>query len=452
MALRGTRAGPRHGSRRGDLPRSSRAVTRWGVKSAAAIEQLSPITRRRSRPLWPIYAAESLASVGTTLLMAGIFFYTKEKLGWGLPENLLLAAAQGVAYVAGSLAATRIAGRFGRRRGLIGIFAFLALVPLLPLAWRSPVWLVIALLMYTFVASLAWPALESLISSDADVHALSRRVGIYNLVWSGTNAVTFAAAGIIIARWSDGMFILPLAAHALSAVLLWRVRATEAMAASAACSASMASEPPHAAPEPQLLAQRTLALWLSRIALPATYVVVYSLMAMMPSLPVIRPLDTATQTIVGCVWMVARCAAFLYLGATIWWHTRPMVLLSAAAVMLVAFIGVAVRPSDVSGFSTQTIDLWAMIAWQIVLGMVMGIIYAGSLYFGMVLSEGSTEHGGYHEALIGLGSILGPGTAALTQWKWPNDLRAGVVAVSCVIGLSVLAATLATFRAKRRRA
>jgi hypothetical protein len=91
-----------------------------------------------------------------------------------------------------------------------------------------------------------------------------------------------------------------------------------------------------------------------------------------------------------------------------------------------------------------------MIAWQVVLGVVMGVIYAGSLYFGMVLSEGSTEHGGYHEALIGLGSVLGPGTAALTQWAWPNDLRAGVIAVSGVISVSVLVAALATVRARRR--
>ena len=62
----------------------------------------------------------------------------------------------------------------------------------------------------------------------------------------------------------------------------------------------------------------------------------------------------------------------------------------------------------------------------------MGMIYSASLYFGMVLSDGSTEHGGYHEALIGLGSILGPGTAALTQLVWRGDIRAGVAAVCCV--------------------
>jgi hypothetical protein len=91
-----------------------------------------------------------------------------------------------------------------------------------------------------------------------------------------------------------------------------------------------------------------------------------------------------------------------------------------------------------------------MVGWQISLGAVMGMIYSASLYFGMVLSDGSTEHGGYHEALIGLGSILGPGTAALTQLVWRGDLRAGVAAVCCIIGLSVVAAGVATAKAAAR--
>jgi hypothetical protein len=81
---------------------------------------------------------------------------------------------------------------------------------------------------------------------------------------------------------------------------------------------------------------------------------------------------------------------------------------------------------------------------------MMGVIYSGSLYFGMVLSDGSTQHGGYHEALIGLGSILGPGSAAVAQWQWPGNLAAGVTAVSCLLGLTLATACIASLRLRPR--
>jgi MFS family permease len=200
------------------------------------------------------------------------------------------------------------------------------------------------------------------------------------------------------------------------------------------------SAPAHATfhPEPALLAQRTQALWLSRIALPSTYVVIYSLSALMPLLPVMKTLDPATRTLVGSTWLVSRWVTFWFLGITVFWHTRPRLLLGAAVLMAVCFIGV-----------TAPIGLLGMIAAQVLLGLAVGMIYTASLYFGMVLSEGSTEHAGYHEALIGLGQILGPGVGALTQWRWPDSLGAGVIAVSSLIALTLIAATVAATKARR---
>jgi hypothetical protein len=207
----------------------------------------------------------------------------------------------------------------------------------------------------------------------------------------------------------------------------------------------------HPAPEPHLLAARTLAMWLARIALPATYVVIFSVMAMMPTLAIMQPLTTAQRTLIGSIWMAARWAAFIVLGATVWWHTRPRLLLLAAAIMLAAFVGVTVRPSELfaAAHGGYALDLASMIFWQIVLGIVLGVIYSASLYFGMVLSEGATEHGGYHEALIGVGCMLGPGAGAATQWLCPGHPRIGVIAVAAVVALSVLAASAATLRARR---
>src|SRR5204862_6784997 len=100
--------------------------------------------------------------------------------------------------------ANKVAQRFGRRRGLIGIYVVLTILSLLAAAGaaRSPAWFVAALLAYVFSCALNWPPLESLAASGTDdAHEISRRVGMYNLVWSGTNALTFALSGAIIAHW-----------------------------------------------------------------------------------------------------------------------------------------------------------------------------------------------------------------------------------------------------------
>ncbi len=172
----------------------------------------------------------------------------------------------------------------------------------------------------------------------------------------------------------------------------------------------------------------------------------------MPTLAVIRGLSPAWQTAFASVWMIARWAAFVLLGATSWWHTRPRALLAASGVMLLAFLGVVLRPCDLGmGIAANAlVDGVLMILCQIALGLCLGMIYAGSLYFGMVLSEGSTEHGGYHEALIGLGSVLGPGAGWLAGWAMPGNSTAVIVAIAGVIFVSVGASMVASIAASTK--
>lgn len=397
------------------------------------------------RAIWPAFVCESLSSVGSSLLMVGVFFYTQRYFGWGLKQNFLLAMGQGAGYAVASLLAHPLAERLGQRRALVAVYAILVLTAIIPLIapWRSLV--LGALLFYGFIVAVNWPILENLVSAGSDAHAMSRRIGVYNLVWAATNAVVFAASGAIIQHWPAGLFVIPAIVHAASGLLILASTRIEPH--------EQAGHGAVAEPEPELLASRTLAMWLARIALPSTYVVIYSLMAMMPSLPVMEPLTTAQRTLVGSVWMAARGFAFLALGATVWWHRRPRLLLLAAAIMLIAFLGVTVQPSVLIAVPYAT-DLASMLLWQVILGVAMGLIYAGSLYFGMVLSQGSTEHGGYHEALIGLGSVLGPGAGAMTQLLGPRSPYYAVAAVSGVIALTVLAAAIKTlrFRLARRAA
>jgi len=82
--------------------------------------------------------------------------------------------------------------------------------------------------------------------------------------------------------------------------------------------------------------------------------------------------------------------------------------------------------------------LAAMAFAQIVLGLSLGTIYSASLYFGMAVSDGSTEHGGYHEALIGLGQIIGPLVGAAIQWIRPGELWPALLGISSIVSLSIV--------------
>jgi MFS family permease len=143
--------------------------------------------------------------------------------------------------------------------------------------------------------------------------------------------------------------------------------------------------------------------------------------------------------LLASVWMISRWFCFVCLGMTVWWHTRPRALLIAAIVIFFAFLGITLIPS-----------LPSMVLWQIMMGIAMGLIYSGSLYFGMVLSDGSTAQNAYHEALIGLGSILGPGCGALAGQLRPGDAHASIIAVAAILWISVLAACAVSLQLRRQ--
>jgi hypothetical protein len=400
-------------------------------------------------PVARLFTIEGMCSIGGNLLQIGIFFYTNRRFGWGLRENFTLATVQGIVYVVGAMLAHALATRVGPRRALVVLYPVLTLTALAPVVNGSPAVVVAALMAYTFVIGLCWPMLESLVAIGIpDPHDLSRRMAAYNVVWAGTAALTLAVNGAIIEYWPVGVFAITAMMHGASALLLivGRPRDVDQTIADAATT-------PHAHfdPEPELLRVRTVALWLSRISVPASYALVYALSALLPSLGPIKQLPTWAATLVGSVWLMSRWTTFLLLGFSTWWHTRPRSLLVAAWVMLIAFGLVAWQPSHFFAQSGLVTDLAWLVACQIAIGISIGLIYSASLYFGMVLSEGSTEHSGYHEALIGLGSIVGPGAGAFAQWLKPGEMTPGVLAVAVVLLLSTLLATSASMSTRRVR-
>ena len=394
--------------------------------------------------------------MAATLLTVGLPFYMSHRFGWGALENFAVAALQGVTYMLGALSAQRISHRWGREKSLLALYACMTTlacaVGINATMARPHVMALLVILETSFMAA-SWPMVESLVSGTGEKSRLSKRLGGYNIVWAITGFIAVAASGAIIQytpAWS--FFGIVATGHFLAGVLIfYRTRSMMLCANDADLSVPPADSAPGSTSQIKPLPNRIdahrhrLALWLSRIALPSTYVIVYSVAPALPSLHAIKQLSPTIATLVGSIWLMARAAAFIITGNTTFWHKRPGLMFVASLTMLFAFLGTIV-PGSLKQLDLAP-ALAAMAMAQIVLGLSLGTVYSASLYFGMAVSDGSTEHGGYHEALIGLGQILGPLVGAIMQWIRPGELWPAIIGISGVVSISIVVEAIVGVRA-----
>ena len=419
----------------------------------------NPVTRffipSLQRGAIALFASEAVNSAAATLLSVGLPFYMNHRFGWGARENFATAACQGTLYVLGALSAKRISQRWKRETSLLALFTAMTVLAMIMGFSADFGWAVPTALLAIFESGLmgaSWPILESLVSSAGTPSRLSQRLGFYNIVWATTGAVALAASGALIQHTPPWAFFGIVAfAHLLAGSFISRIAFRnrpnpENSSMHLSQSHPGASLPDMVPPrlEDNIAKQHRLALWLSRIALPSTYVVIFGLAPALPSLPIIKQLSPTTATLVASIWFVARAVAFVIAGNTTFWHHRPVLLLAASITMLFGFLGTIVS-GILPGFGNFQ-ALLAMAGAQIVLGFSIGTIYAASLYFGMAMSDGSTEHGGYHEALIGLGQVLGPLVGATMQWIHPGALWPAVLGISTIVAVTVIVESVAGIR------
>src|SRR6202040_393736 len=85
-------------------------------------------------------------------------------------------------------------------------------------------------------------------------------------------------------------------------------------------------------------------------------------------------------------------------------------------------------------------NLWVLVVSQVLLGPALGLIYYSSLFYSMDVGETKGEHGGIHEAVIGVGNCVGPAVAAAALKFFPERPGSGAMAVCLLLapGLVVL--------------
>lgn len=367
---------------------------------------------------------EALNALGVSYFFNYLFFYCRDRFGFGELGNLVAGALHGLVYMGLVLRSGRFAQRHGYfaalRVGFLGMAAVLmaaSTVPGLVLAQMA------ALAVWTWAMSFTWPALEALVSEGETPDGLPKMIGIYNLIWAGGAAVAYFCGGVVFQGFGPAsIYWVPAGIHVLQWMALERlahqVRRLPAAPPAPAPAAVHQPDPPAGALAVPPATFLRMAWWSN----PFAYVAMNTVQPLIPLLAQRLGLSTAAAGVFASVWLFARLGAFGLLWRWPGWHYRFGWLLGAFGLLVGSFMALLLAQGLV----------WLVLA-QVGFGLAVGLIYYSSLFYSMDLGETKGEHGGLHETAIGVGLFVGPTLGSASLWLAPGAPKASVWAVSALL-------------------
>jgi predicted MFS family arabinose efflux permease len=348
---------------------------------------------RRSK--LPIFLLEGINAYGTMFFFSYLQFLFRNEFNFGRRETLAAGAIHGLVYALCAWRGGRLAQRFGYLSALGVGFAVmllsLSVAGFLPALWVQ----ILAWQCWTVGMSLTWPPLEALACDGEDEQSLPHVIGVYNLVWAGASGLGYFTGGAIFdCLGSASLYYLPilfLVAQIVIVAHLLRLPKPIAPASAPVPQTAPQHHPEAAALQHPVSPEKFLKMaWLAN---PFAYVAINTLLLVIPDLA--REFNlTTTQTGIFCsVWFFTRLAAFGVLWRWTAWHYRFRWLAGSFVALIAGFLLVLLAG-----------NLWLIVLAQVLFGAATGLIYYSSLFYSMDVGEASQgEHGGLHEAAIGLG-------------------------------------------------
>ncbi len=449
------------------------------------------------------FVLEGLNSFATVYYFYYLYFFMQQVYGFGNKANLLLAALNGGTYALMAWFGGRFAQRYGYFTALKVGYGIMSVALSLGLAARTAPGEVGVMVLTVVGMSFTWPTLEALVSEGEPRSGLQHMVGIYNVVWAATAALGSFSGGAMLEKLGlASLFYVPLAIHVSQLGLtLWLeskasggqtaavprggIRELQTGAtlppivpggesqpsAEARCLVSCGTKQgaagkrlafgvdatgvlsfddrtavlpviqPVGVPE---LTQHSIPkakrfLRMAWLANPFAYIGINTLIAVVPG--VARRLELSTMAAGFCcsTWCFARFGAFALLWRWTGWHYRFRWLLLAYLGLVGSFGAVVLAP-----------NLAVLVLAQLIFGIAVGLIYYSSLFYSMDRSETKGEHGGIHEAAIGLGNCAGPAVGAVALQLVPQHSQSGVWAVIALL-LCGLGGLIGIWRGRERK-
>jgi len=377
------------------------------------------------------FVIEGFNSFATVLYFYYFYFFMQARFGFGNEANLVLAALNGFAYMVGSWWGGRFAQRHGYFLSLKLGFTVMALALAVGCVVHGSGAQIAVMLTVVLGMCLTWPTLEALVSENETRSNLQRFVGIYNVIWAGTGALAYFVGGALLDHLGlQSLFLVPIVVLvAQLALTFWLELAAKSSPPPAKIT------PPEAHTEadtiPHAPAEAKMFLRLAWLSNPFAYIAINTLLAVMPGVAQRLGLSTTLAGFCCSVWCFARVGAFFGLWFWPGWHYRFRWLLVSFVILIATFAVILTVP-----------NLAVVVVAQLLFGGAIGLIYYSSLFYSMDVGETKGEHGGIHEAAIGLGNFAGPAVGAVTLHYLPHAANSGAVAVSVLLvcGLAGLVA------------
>ncbi len=399
-----------------------------------------------------ILILEGLNSLSTTYYFYYFYFFMQKQFGFGDKANLVLAALSGLVCAFAAWWGGRFAERVGYFTALKLGLSIMMVALLAGAQFSSPKAHIAVMLVAVVGMCFTWSTLEALISEGETPAGLQHMVGIYNIVWAGTGAVAYFIGGALLDKLGfKSLFYVPAAViFGQLCLTLWLQAQTKAIQADppptppkegSNASSTAKSFPSWEGtgvgsplrPNPRPLQAKAF-LRMAWLANPFAYIAINTLVAVMPGVAQRLGLSTTLAGFCCSIWCFGRLGAFFGLWFWSGWHYRFRWLLAAYLAMVATFAVILVVP-----------NLAVLIVAQLVFGVALGLIYSSSLFYSMDAGEMKAEHGGIHEAAIGLGNFAGPAVGAASMQFLPQYANSGVVAVSALL-LCGLGGLLAVWR------
>ena len=366
------------------------------------------------------YAIEGINSFAVVIYFNYLYFFFRDKFGFNDRQNLELAAFIGLIYVFASWQAGKFAQRCGYFTALKIGFSVMAVGLAAGSQLHTVAGAISAAGVVTVGMCFIWPTLEALVSKGADA---ARAVGIYNITWATSNAVAFFIGGTLIEKCGyQSIFYVPLAFMLLQFTLVFGLEKIAPKNFSEAAE-TVSSPPKNNRPAPARAKSFQRMAWLAN---PFAYIAINTLLAVLPGVAHKFNLSPMLAGFACSLWCFVRAIAFVALWQWSGWHYRFRWLVTAFALMVISFATILVVPS-----------LAVMLAAQVFFGATVGLMYYSSLFYAMAAHDSSSEHGGIHEAAIGVGNCLGPATGAAALWLAPQNSVAGAWAVAGLLTLGL---------------